>query len=137
MWAVMEHFKEYLPYQSFLVRMDNNPLTYIMLTPNLDATGHQWVGALIQFNFELEYQKGHDNTVADALSQVTTQLDPDTVRSILDIVTLGLVHWAKVHNPAIVEGDHCLEQEVCALQGVHLYKCMLLIGVKPRERTHC
>ena len=31
-WAVMEHFKEYLPYQSFLVRMDNNPLTYIMST---------------------------------------------------------------------------------------------------------
>ena len=37
-WVVIEHFKEYLPYQSFLVRMDNNPLTYIMMTPNLDAT---------------------------------------------------------------------------------------------------
>ena len=39
-WAVMEHFKEYLPYQPFLVRTDNNPLTYIMTTPNLNATGH-------------------------------------------------------------------------------------------------
>ena len=39
-WAVMEHFKEYLPYQPFLVKTDNNPLTYIMSTPNLDATGH-------------------------------------------------------------------------------------------------
>ena len=38
-WAVMEHFKEYL-YQPFLVKTDNNPLTYIMTTPNLDATGH-------------------------------------------------------------------------------------------------
>ena len=45
-WASMEHFKEYLLYQPFLVRTDNNPLTYIMTTPNLDATGHQWVGAL-------------------------------------------------------------------------------------------
>ena len=45
-WVVTEHFKEYLPYQSFLVRVDNNPLTYIMMTPHLDATGHQWVGAL-------------------------------------------------------------------------------------------
>ena len=26
-WAVTEHFKEYLTYQSFMVRMDNNPLT--------------------------------------------------------------------------------------------------------------
>ena len=39
-WAIMEHFKEYLLYQSFLVKTDNNPLMYIMTTPNLDATGH-------------------------------------------------------------------------------------------------
>ena len=39
-WAVTEHFKEYLLYQPFLVKSDNNPLTYIMTTPNLDATGH-------------------------------------------------------------------------------------------------
>ena len=67
-WAVTEHFKEYLPYQPFLVKTDNNPLTYIMTTPNIDATSHRWVGALAQFNFEFEYQKGHDNTVSDVLS---------------------------------------------------------------------
>ena len=57
-WAVMEYFKEYLFYQPFLVRTDNNPLMYIMTTPNLDATGHQWVGTLVKFNFWLEYHKG-------------------------------------------------------------------------------
>ena len=51
-------FKEYLLYPPFLVKTDNNPLTYIMTTPNSDATGHQWVGALVKFNFQLEYQKG-------------------------------------------------------------------------------
>ena len=56
-WAIMEHFKEYLLYQPFLVRTDNNPLTYIMCTPNLDATGHHWVSALAKYNFWLEYQK--------------------------------------------------------------------------------
>ena len=64
----MGHFEEYLPYQLFLVRTDNNPLTYIMTAPNLNATGHQRVGALARFNFQLEYQKGWDNTVADVLS---------------------------------------------------------------------
>ena len=39
-WAVTEHFKEYLPYQSFVVWTDNNLLMYIMLTPNLDVMGH-------------------------------------------------------------------------------------------------
>ena len=57
-WAVTEHFKEYLLYQPFLVRTNNNPLTYIMSTPNLDATGHCWVSALAKYNFWLEYQKG-------------------------------------------------------------------------------
>ena len=55
---VTEHFKEYLPYQPFLGRTDNNPLTYIMTAPNLKTIGHQWVGALVRFNFQLEYQKG-------------------------------------------------------------------------------
>ena len=55
-WAITEHFKEYLLYQPFLVRTDNNPLTYIMSTPNLDATGHCWVSALAKYNFWLEYQ---------------------------------------------------------------------------------
>ena len=36
-WAVTEHFKEYLLYQSFVVWMDNNLLMHIMSTPNLDV----------------------------------------------------------------------------------------------------
>ena len=43
-WVVTKHFKEFLLYQPFLVRTDNNPLTYIMTTPNLYATEHQFVG---------------------------------------------------------------------------------------------
>ena len=116
-WAVTEHFKEYLPYQSFVVQMDNNLLTYIMSTPNLDAMGHQWVGALAWFNFKLEYQKGHDNTLVDVLSQVTTQLNPETVKCILNGVTVGTAHQAKVHDPAMVDGDQCLEQEVHVATG--------------------
>ena len=75
-------FKEYLPYQSFVVWMDNNPLMYIMSTPNLDVTGHQWVGTLAWFNFKSEYQKGAlQHCGRHVLSQVTTQLDPETVKS--------------------------------------------------------
>ena len=60
-WSIAEHFKEYLAYAPFVVRMDNNPLTYILTTPNLDAMGHRSVGALASFEFSLEYQKGVDN----------------------------------------------------------------------------
>ena len=67
-WSVTEHFKEYLAYAPFVVWADNNPLTYVLTTPNLDATGHRWVGALALFQFELEYQTDADNGAADALS---------------------------------------------------------------------
>ena len=56
-WAVMEHFKEHLAYQSFLVKMDINLLTYIMSTPNLDAMGHWWVNALAWFNLNWNTRK--------------------------------------------------------------------------------
>ena len=116
-WAITEHFKEYLLYQPFLVRTDNNPLTYIMTTPNLDATGHQWVGSLAQFNFQLEYQKGWDNTVADALSQITTCLSPEAVQFILDGGDLDMAHRAEGHDPSVVEGDHNIKKEVCVATG--------------------
>ena len=67
-WSITEHFKEYLAYAPFTVCTDNNPLTYVLTTPNLDATGHHWVGALASYEFSLEYQKGSDNAAADVLS---------------------------------------------------------------------
>ena len=57
--------------EPFLIRTDNNPLTYVMMTPNLDATGHQWVGSLANYNFKIEYLKGCDNSTADILSRMT------------------------------------------------------------------
>ena len=65
-----EQFREYLQYQPFLVRTDNNPLAYVMTTPNLDAVRHRWVAAMARYNFEIEYVRRTDNKVADALSHV-------------------------------------------------------------------
>ena len=111
-WAIMEHFKEYLLYQPFLVKTDNNLLMYIMTTPILDATGRQWVGALAKFNFQLEYQKGWDNTVADGLSQITTHLGLVALQAILDGATLGASQRAEGEDPAMIEGNQEKEKEV-------------------------
>ena len=55
--------------------------------------------------------------MADVLSWVTTQLDPDMVKFILDGVAIEAVHQVETHDPAIVESDHQLEQEVCVTAG--------------------
>ena len=69
------------------------------------------------FQFWVEYQKGCNNTVADVISQVTTWLDPDPVKSILNGVAIGTVHRAETHDSAMVESDHHLEQEVHVAAG--------------------
>ena len=68
--AITEQFWEYLQYRPFTVLTDNNPLTYILTTPNLDALGHHWVAALAGYNMTIKYLKGSDNKVADALSRI-------------------------------------------------------------------
>ena len=88
-WAVTEQFHEYLsPYgknrREFVVRMDNNPLTYIFSLANLDAAGQRWVAQLASYNFALEYQKGKDNMVADFLSCLDDHLPPGEVQDYLN-----------------------------------------------------
>jgi hypothetical protein len=55
-WAVSDQFRDYLYYApEFTVFTDNNPLTYVLTTVKLNATGLRWVGELSDFNFNIKY----------------------------------------------------------------------------------
>ena len=71
-------------WNEFVVHTDNNPLTYIFSSANLDAAGQQWVARLTSYNFSLEYQKGKDNTVADFLSWMNECLPEEEVQEYLN-----------------------------------------------------
>ena len=96
----------------FVVRTDNHLLTYIMTTPNVDATQHHWVESLARFTFSIEYQKGWDNAAADALSWVTLKLDAETMKSILGGVNMGMPERADAHEPAVAEVDEEIHKQV-------------------------
>ena len=68
-WAI-EHFQTYLLGHRFRVHTDNNLLTYFLTSLNMDATKQRWINELAKYDFSLEYQKGKNKTVADALSQI-------------------------------------------------------------------
>ena len=120
-WAVTEQFREYLQYQPFLVCTDNNPLTYVMTMPNLDAIGHRWVAAMARYNFEIEYVCGMDNKVADALSHVGERLDEEAVKELLDQGAIKellnhtvrySVPRAEADDPRVVEEHEKAEGEI-------------------------
>ena len=114
-WAITEQFHEYLsPYgknrNEFVVRTDNNLLTYIFSSANLDAAGQRWVACLASYSFSLEYQKGKDNTVADFLSRMNECLPEQEVQEYLNQIPYPGVK--AVLDNAITPIEECAEQGV-------------------------
>ena len=68
-WAITERFHEYLYGGEFEVYTDNNPLTYVLTTTKLDATGQRWIASLANYNFRIHYRSGKSYIDADALSR--------------------------------------------------------------------
>lgn len=54
--AVVDKFKDYFYGAGFVVKTNNNPLTYILTTDKLDATGHRWLATLSGFCFSFKYR---------------------------------------------------------------------------------
>ena len=90
---------------------DNNPLTYILTTLNLDVLGHRWVAALARYNMSIRNLKGSDNKVADALSQIETWLDPNTVMELLNHAK-GTGPRAEIEDIQVIEEEERADQEV-------------------------
>ena len=77
-WSICECFHKYLYGGKFEVNKDNNPLTYILTSSKLDATGQRWVTSLANYDFTIHYPSGKQNIEVDALSKIKWQHD-DTV----------------------------------------------------------
>ena len=97
-WAVCDHFRDYLYYApNFVVYTDNNPLTYVLSTARLNATGHRWVAELSDFNFTIRYRPGKSNGDADALSRLprhyqelcSKETSTDTIDAVINGITVG------------------------------------------------
>lgn len=92
-WAITEKFSDYLTNNHFSVLTDSNPLTYILTSAKLDATGQRWASALGQYNFDISYRSGLRNADADGMSryphekitlgeETAIKIDNSTIRAI-------------------------------------------------------
>ncbi|GFS20469.1 Pol polyprotein [Elysia marginata] len=86
-WAICEKFSDYLyGAPKFTVRTDNNPLTYVLSSAKLDATGHGWLASLSACDFEIKYTPSKNNQDADALSRLQENvIDIGSVQAVCSI----------------------------------------------------
>lgn len=85
-WAII-HFRPYIYGKHFTVKTDHRPLTYLfsMVNPSSKLTRIRL--ELEEYNFTVEYLKGKDNHVADALSRITIKELKDITGNILKVTT--------------------------------------------------
>ena len=65
-----------------------------------------------RFTFSIEYQKGRDSAAADAPSWVTSKLDTEILKCILDGVTVGTTKRADAQDPVVANGDEDIHKPV-------------------------
>ena len=66
----MDKFHDYLYGSEFVAFTDNNPITYVLTSAKLEATGQQWLAALSAYNFSIKYRTGGSSADADGLSRL-------------------------------------------------------------------
>ena len=113
-WAVTNRFHEYLYGGQFDVYTDNNPLTYILTSAKLDATGQRWVASLANYDFRIFYKSGKSNVEVDVLSCIprTSDIDVPAVKAIISAVPYT-DHTDYNYNPSNI---------VCKLTQVVVHK---------------
>ena len=60
---------------------------YFLTSPNMNAMKQRWINELAKYDFSLEYQKGKNNTVTDALSRISEEcLSDEEAEKVLEAV---------------------------------------------------
>ena len=69
-WAACEQLRDYLTYAKQIeIYKDNNPLLYVLSSAKLNAIGQRWVNESADFNINIHYKQGRNDTDADTLSR--------------------------------------------------------------------
>lgn len=62
-------FRQYLVGSRFVVKTDHNNLRYFLGQKDLNDKEQKWISKIQAYDFDIEYVKGKNNVVADALSR--------------------------------------------------------------------
>ena len=65
----LDKFRKYLVGEKIVVRIYHNSLKYFLDQKDLNERQHKWVSKIHAYDFDIEFFKGKNNVVVDALSR--------------------------------------------------------------------
>jgi hypothetical protein len=83
-WCIKE-CQHYLTGTKFTIRTDHHALKWLMTTKDHTGRLMRWSLLLMEFDFDIEYVKGKENVVADALSRAPIAINNVEEKDVLDI----------------------------------------------------
>ena len=86
-------FRQYLVGNKFKIKTDHNSLKYFLEQKELNERQQKWVSKVQAYDFEIEYVKGKNNIVVDALSRRPASLSFMSIST--DWRALLLVEYSK------------------------------------------
>ena len=111
-WAITEKFYDYLYGNNFTVYTDNNPLTYVLSSAKLDATGQRWISSLAEFSFSIHYKPGIRNQDADSLSRLPGILEhhdsisSDSIKAICNVNSTPYIECLSISTEPLDQTYH-------------------------------
>ena len=85
-------FRQYLVGNKFVVKTDHNSLRHFLTQKDLNERKKKWVRKIQAYDFDIEYVKGKNNIVVDALSRRPSFSLMDIAKNWKDML---LVEYAK------------------------------------------
>ena len=98
-WGIVDKFNDYLwGAPKFVVKTDNNPLTYVLTSAKLDATGHRWLAALASYNFDIQYVPGKSNGDADGLSRIPVTVNTESIQAVCNAISAPFAECMQIDS---------------------------------------
>jgi hypothetical protein len=91
--------------EGFVVKTDHNNLKHFLEQKDLSERQQKWVSKVQAYDFDIEYVKGKNNVVADALSRRPTTFSMSEIAA--DWKSLLLVEYSKnAFAGELIDGRH-------------------------------
>ena len=137
-WAITDQFHEYLYGKTFDIYMDNNPLTYVLITTKLDTMGHRWIACLANYNCHIHYKPGKSNVKADALLRIDWEKYNETIpaNSIQAIVAAAIAGNVANHIEAIPCSPQMIDYILPSIHGTPIISKAITRSSRWSHLTH-